>query len=131
MTGASEQNGAKTILLVDDEPSVRAIVMKILRRANYAVIEASDGEHAVRVANAHSGPIDLVVTDMYMPGLHGPEVVRQLRLGRPDLRALFMSGYADHDSRSGVPSGANFLNKPFSGAELAAAVKSALDGPAL
>jgi two-component system, cell cycle sensor histidine kinase and response regulator CckA len=119
----------KTILLVDDEQSVRAIVVKILRRANYNVLEAEDGAAALRIADSHDGEIDLLISDMYMPGLRGPEVAQALAPKRPGLRVLFMSGYADQDSRSGVPLGANFLNKPFSGKELGAAVEAALNGP--
>jgi CheY-like chemotaxis protein len=122
-------NESKTILLVDDEHSVRAIVVKILRRANYNVLEAEDGAAALRISDSHTGEIDLLISDMYMPGLRGPEVAKALAPKRPGLRVLFMSGYADQDSRSGVPFGANFLNKPFSGKELAAAVAAALDGP--
>lgn len=121
----------ETILLVDDEQSVRAIVLKILRRAHYNVLEAENGEAALRIAEAHPGKIDLVITDMYMPGLRGPEVVERLAPTRPGLRALFISGYADQDARTGVPGGANFLNKPFSGQELASAVEKVLKGPAI
>ena len=121
---------SKIILLVDDEQSVRAIVVKILRRANYDVLEAEDGAAALRISDSHAGEIDLLISDMYMPGLRGPEVAKALLPKRPGLRVLFMSGYADQDSRSGVPLGANFLNKPFSGKELTAAVEAALDGPA-
>ncbi|MFL5524809.1 MAG: response regulator, partial [Gemmatimonadaceae bacterium] len=118
-------------LLVDDEHSVRAIVLKILRRAHYHVLEAENGEAALRVAAEHPGKIDIVITDMFMPGLRGPEVVQKLAPTRPGLRALFMSGYADQDARTGVPAGANFLNKPFSGQELTAAVEAVLNGPAI
>jgi DNA-binding NtrC family response regulator len=116
---------------VDDEQSVRAIVVKILRRAKYNVIEAENGEAALQIAKAHPGKIDVVLTDMYMPGLRGPEVVQAIAPLRPGLRALFMSGYADQDSRTAVPVGANFLNKPFSGQELTAAVEAVLKGPTL
>ncbi|MFL5489699.1 MAG: response regulator [Gemmatimonadaceae bacterium] len=126
---ASDPEQKKTILLVDDEHSVRAIVLKILRRAHYNVLEAESGEAALRIAAEYAGQIDLVVTDMFMPGLRGPEVVQQLAPLRPGLRALFMSGYADQDARTGVPAGANFLNKPFSAQELAAAVEAVLKGP--
>jgi two-component system cell cycle sensor histidine kinase/response regulator CckA len=116
----------RTILLVDDEQAVRLIVVKILRRANYNVIEAASGEEALKIADARAGTIDLVVTDMFMPGMRGPEVIQNLMVKRPGLRVLFMSGYADHDPKLGVPFGASFLGKPFSGQELAAAVESAL-----
>lgn len=119
----------RTILLVDDEPAVRSIVLRILKRAKYTVLEAENGESALKLAEEHEGPIDLVITDMFMPGLRGPEVVQRLAPKRPGLRALFMSGYADQDARTGVPAGANFLNKPFSAQELAAAVEAVLKGP--
>ena len=128
---APEPGLKETILLVDDEQSVRAIVLKILRRAHYNVLEAENGETALRIAEAHPGKIDLVITDMYMPGLRGREVVERLAPLRPGLRALFISGYADQDARTGVPNGANFLNKPFSGQELASAVVKVLNGPAI
>lgn len=118
-----------TILLVDDEQSVRAIVLKILRRADYNVLEAESGDAALRIAETHPGRIDLLITDMFMPGLRGPEVATRLAMTRPGLRVLFMSGYADQDARTGVPAGANFLNKPFSGADLAKAVEAVLRGP--
>lgn len=118
-----------TILLVDDEQAVRSVVLRILKRANYKVLEAENGEAALKLADEHEGRIDLVITDMFMPGLRGPEVVQRLAPKRPGLRALFMSGYADQDARTGVPAGANFLNKPFSAQELAAAVEAVLDGP--
>lgn len=120
----------KTILLVDDEQSVRAIVMKILQRANYKVLEAESGAAALKISDSHPEKIDLLISDMFMPGLRGPEVALALAPKRPGLRVLFMSGYADQDSRSGVPQGANFLNKPFSGKELAAKVAEVLRGPA-
>jgi two-component system cell cycle sensor histidine kinase/response regulator CckA len=129
LPGKSSEVGSKTILLVDDEQSVRAIVLKILRRANYKVLEAENGEAALKISDSHPEKIDLLLSDMYMPGLRGPEVADALAPKRPGLRVLFMSGYADQDSRSGVPLGANFLNKPFSGKELAAAVEAALNGP--
>ncbi len=130
MTGP-EPGQKETILLVDDEQSVRAIVLKILRRAKYNVLEAENGEAALKIADTHPGKIDLVLSDMYMPGLRGPEVVERLAPKRPGLRALFMSGYADQDARTGVPAGANFISKPFSGQELAAAVEAVLRGPTI
>jgi two-component system cell cycle sensor histidine kinase/response regulator CckA len=128
MADAPEEE-RRTILLVDDEESVRAIVLKILRRANYNVIPAESGQAAIRAAAAHDGKIDLVVSDMYMPGMRGPEVVQALSKLRPGLRALFMSGYTDQDARTAVPHGANFLHKPFSGQELTDAIEAVLRGP--
>ena len=115
-----------TILLVDDEQSVRAIVLRILRRANFNVLEAATGQDALRISDSHAGTIDLLVTDMFMPGMRGPEVADQLIAKRPGIRVVFMSGYSDHDPKAGIPCGAGFLSKPFSGQELAAAVETAL-----
>jgi two-component system cell cycle sensor histidine kinase/response regulator CckA len=131
MTGANDPTEPRTILLIDDEESVRAIVVKILRRAKYNVIEAANGDAALKLAAEHTGKIDIIVTDMYMPGMRGPEVVKALVSTRADLRALFMSGYADQDGRTAVPAGANFLHKPFSGQQLTAAIEDVLKGPTL
>jgi two-component system, cell cycle sensor histidine kinase and response regulator CckA len=120
-----------TVLLVDDEQSVRSIVMRILRRAQYNVIAAESGDEALKLAANHPGKIDVVVTDMYMPGMRGPEVVVALGKIRPGLRALFISGYADQDVGTAVPPGANFLHKPFSGQDLTAAIEAVLRGPAV
>ena len=127
-SGATDGTEPKTILLVDDEQSVRSIVMKILRRANYNVLEADGGESALAVSESHAGTIDLVISDLYMPGLHGPAVAEKLSAVRPGLKVLFISGYADNDvvGRTGVPPGSNFLQKPFSGQDLTAAVSAAL-----
>jgi DNA-binding NtrC family response regulator len=118
----------RTILLIDDDQSVRSIVKRILQRASYKILEAESGEAAVKLVESHIGTIDLVVTDLHMPGLNGPEVVKMLATVRPGLKVLFMSGYAEHDvvARTGVPGGANFLHKPFSGQELTAAVTKAI-----
>ena len=129
MPGSKPNNSVKTILLVDDEQSVRSIVVKILRRANYNVLEAENGAEALSIAESHPEKIDLLISDMFMPGLRGPEVAQALAPKCPGLRVLFISGYADRDLRSGVPAGANFLNKPFSGKELASAVDAVLKAP--
>ena len=119
----------KTILLIDDEQSVRSIIVRILRRANYNVLEADGGDAALALAASHPGKIDLVISDLYMPGHHGPAVAEKLAAVRPGLRILFISGYADNDvvGRAGVPPGSNFLQKPFSTEDLAAAVTAAMD----
>jgi CheY-like chemotaxis protein len=128
MTGPAPQAESRTILLVDDEPSVRSIIVKILRRAKYNVLEAESGAAALGVVEKHRGTIDVVIADLNMPGQQGPEVVKALTALRPELKVLFISGYAEHDvvARTGVVGGANFLHKPFSGQELIAAVVGAL-----
>jgi DNA-binding NtrC family response regulator len=128
MPGSAATPGSATILLVDDEESVRSIVTKILRRGGYTVLEADSGAGALAVAQTYPAHIDMVITDLHMPGAQGPEVVKQLLAVLPDLRVLFISGYADHDvvARTGVGGGANFLHKPFSGKDLTDAVEAAL-----
>lgn len=124
---SASDTAARTILLVDDEESVRAIITKILGRAGHQVLEAVHGQGALRLAAAYDGPIDLLITDMYMPGLRGPEIVERLRQTRPGIHVLFMSGFTDEDvARSGLDPALSFLRKPFTIQELTEAVQSAL-----
>ena len=117
------------ILVVEDERPVRALMKKILGRKGYVVLEAADGEDALRVAAAFPGEIHLLVTDLVMPGLGGREVAERLVGERPDLRTIFVSGYtADEVVRRGVVSGEHvFLGKPFTPAALVACVGDVLE----
>jgi two-component system, cell cycle sensor histidine kinase and response regulator CckA len=102
-----------TILVVDDDEALRALLCLILRRAGYLVLEAASGNEALQLAEIHAP--DLVVCDVVMPGLSGPETVRRLVVLRPGLRTLFISGYdaADVRRQHGVASeGAAFMQKP-------------------
>lgn len=115
-----------TILLVDDDEAVRAIIIKILGRHGHKVLEAEHGADALRLAAGYAEKIDLLITDTYMPGLRGPEIYEKLKASRPDVNVLFMSGYDAEDlARSGVDPSA-FLRKPFSVEELSAAVDASL-----
>jgi DNA-binding NtrC family response regulator len=128
--GMTRLSGGSTILLVDDEESVRAIVTKILTKQGHKLLEAEHGADAVRLAACHDGKIDLLITDMYMPGLRGPEIFEKLRETRPDIGVLYMSGYGDEDvARSGVALETGFLKKPFTVQELRDAVTKALSEP--
>lgn len=130
LEGETTADSGVTILLVDDEESVRAIVTKILTRQGHNVLEAEHGADALRLAAAYDGKIDLLISDMYMPGLRGPEIIEKLRPSRPGIAVLFMSGYADEDvTRSGVAPGSRFLRKPFTVQELSEAVRNALEEP--
>jgi two-component system cell cycle sensor histidine kinase/response regulator CckA len=123
-------SGGSTILLVDDEESVRAIVKKILARQGHKILEAEHGADALRLAAGYDGRIDLLITDMYMPGLRGPEIFEKLLEKRPGIRVLYMSGYGDEDvARSGVAPESGFLRKPFTVQELGDAVRNALSDP--
>ncbi|HEU5098954.1 MAG TPA: response regulator [Roseiflexaceae bacterium] len=120
--------GHETVLLVEDEVDVRQFAARVLRGLGYTVVEAANSTEALE--RALQRPIQLLVTDMVMPGLSGSELAAQL-LGRdPDLKAIYMSGYtADRVVRDGwAEVGVAFLSKPFSGADLAQLVRATLDG---
>jgi PAS domain S-box-containing protein len=125
----SSIRGSETVLVVEDENTVRLIAVGNLRKAGYRVLEARDGEEALQVAAAHDGPIHLVLTDVIMPGIHGPTLVKRLQEGRPEVRALYMSGHADDALlHHGVIDGSlAFLEKPFTRRELTRKVREVLD----
>ena len=121
--------GTETVLVVEDEDGVRAPVRRILVAHGYRVLEASDGPSAIEIAEHHAGKIDLLLTDVVMPGMNGGELARRLRLLRPGIRVVFMSGYsAEAVATHGVLSpGAAFLQKPFSVEELLERLREALE----
>ena len=124
---AATPRGSETVLLAEDERSVRTLARRILERAGYTVIEASSAAEAE--ARAATMPVmHLLLTDVMMPGGTGPELFRQLASTRPELRVLFMSGYAEHDllDRAAV-AGAPFLRKPFTVDGLLSRVREILD----
>ncbi|MFL5544028.1 MAG: response regulator [Gemmatimonadaceae bacterium] len=119
---------AETILLVEDEASVRGLAKRILAQEGYRVLEASDGAIALRLSAGHVGEIDLVLTDVAMPNLGGRGLVEELRELSPDLRVLFMSGYPKEEIfASKVDADRTpYLQKPFTGESLLAEVRAAL-----
>jgi two-component system cell cycle sensor histidine kinase/response regulator CckA len=126
---AMTPRGAETVLLVEDEPAVRALAAGMLRSFGYTVLEASQGDEALAVSDAHRGPVDLLVTDVVMPGMRGPEVAHRLRVRRPGVRVLFVSGYGG-DMMAPLGTRVDFLQKPFTADDLARRVRKALDRPA-
>src|SRR6267143_2013503 len=108
--------GDGTILLVEDEAALRVLAAESLKRLGYTVIQAGNGLEALAVADQHSGDIDIVVTDVVMPRMGGPELVEKLRQKRDGLAVIFMSGYTDGAilENARIGSGAILLNKPFS-----------------
>ena len=124
--------GKETILLVDDEKSLRKLGKRVLSQAGYRVLEASDGAMALRIAAEEVGEIDLVLTDIEMPTLGGRGMVDELHEMSPEIRVLFMSGYTDNEIlRRGIrTSETDFLQKPFTAESLCAAVRSVLAKPA-
>jgi len=119
----------ETILLVEDEPQVRELVMKMLARAGYRTLPAGSGEEALRVAAGHGGTIDLLMTDVVMPGMNGRDLAERLILSHPGLKVLYSSGYArDVISRHGLlEEGLSFLPKPYSSRELTRRIRAMLD----
>ncbi len=119
----------ETILLVEDEHAVRNFVTRLLDRAGYHVIVAASPEEADAIAGAHAGQIDLLVTDVVMPGRNGAELAAGLHVRRPEMRTLFMSGYTEdaivHDGV--LDAGVAFIGKPFAPATFLAKVRDALD----
>lgn len=113
--GSETMRGSETVLLVEDEDAVRSLVREILELDGYAVIEARDGAEALVLTRKHSGPIDLLLTDVVMPGMSGRELAEQLTRARPTLKVLYTSGYTDDAVlRHGVlADGQAFLQKPF------------------
>jgi two-component system cell cycle sensor histidine kinase/response regulator CckA len=117
--------GSGTVLLVEDEPMVRAVAERALTRHGYRVITADNGEEALEQLGKGEH-IDLLISDVVMPGMDGPTVVREARKSRPDLKILFMSGYAEEQLRNSIDiENVNFLPKPFSVTELAEAARRA------
>jgi two-component system, cell cycle sensor histidine kinase and response regulator CckA len=119
----------ETVLLVEDEPAIRTAIARVLRSNGYKVIEASNGGEALRVADAAEGTIDLLLTDVMMPGMGGKELVQRLLAVKPGIRVMLMSGYTDDDSLRGDLAAARyvFLQKPFSAKQVVAAVRELLD----
>jgi two-component system cell cycle sensor histidine kinase/response regulator CckA len=119
----------ETILVVDDEPGIRGLIRKILRREHYNVLEAVSGEDALTVALSQAGSIQLLLTDVIMPGLSGPELARRMCEASPDLKVLFISGYVGEDGTlpEKLPFGFTFLPKPFTLGALVNKVRETLD----
>lgn len=103
-----------TVLVVEDEPAVRSLMTRILRQRGYTPLEAANGRQALEIANAFSGIIDLLITDVIMPGMSGGELAAQLDKIRPGIKALFISGYGESSiARHVAINSEAILRKPF------------------
>jgi PAS domain S-box-containing protein len=124
-------HGTETILLVEDEDAVRALTRRILEQFGYTVVEAPGGADALRFTERYSGPLDLLVTDVVLPGLNGRELAERLERMRPGLRVLYLSGYTDDAvvAHGVLHAEVAFLQKPFTMEALARKVRHTLDAP--
>jgi signal transduction histidine kinase len=113
--------GSETILLVEDDEAVRKLARQVLVSRGYTVLEADNGQTALRIAETHTGPLDLLVTDVVMPKMDGHELHARLSALRPDLPVVFMTGFSDVEI-GGKP----FIAKPFSGTRLLRTIREAL-----
>ena len=122
--------GSETVLVVEDQEGVRRFVEHVLEHGGYVVIGAADPAAALRAASTNR-PIDLLLTDVVMPGASGVELLASLRVTRPGLRVLFMSGFADDAvvHRGIIDPAAAFLPKPFTGPALTRKIREVLDAP--
>jgi CheY-like chemotaxis protein len=124
------KRGRETILLVEDEPAILKMTMRILEGLGYQVMAASSAGEAISLAQDFSGNIHLLLTDVVMPEMNGRDLARTILTMHPNLRRLFMSGYtANVIAHHGVlDEGVNFIQKPFSREQLGAKIREALDG---
>ncbi len=129
---AEEETTLESILVVEDEGGIRALVRKILRRQGYQVIEASNGEEALRLLAEESTKVDLLLTDVMMPGMNGVELSQKALAQDGSLKVLFVSGYTDESvlEAGQFPAGTAFLQKPFTLGSLLGKVREVLDGGA-
>jgi PAS domain S-box-containing protein len=126
--------GTETILLVEDDPTVRSLVSKLLAARGYAILGVADGEEAIERFGATKRPIHLIISDLMMPGLDGRETVERIRSIEPATKALYMSGYTNDaiiQNGAELQPGTSFIQKPFSGDQLASSVRGLLDGLAV
>jgi len=120
-------HGHETILLVEDEETLRKLTLNVLQSMGYTVLEAGHGAEACRISHKHTAKIDLLLTDVVMPGMNGPALAQQLSAQRPEIKVLYMSGYTGQAVGQGIlPEGSNFLPKPFTREKLGRRVREAL-----
>ena len=126
---AEPARGSETLLLVEDEDSLRRLTREILEDAGYFVLEAESGHRGLSVSREHPGPIPLLITDVVMPGLSGPRMAERLALERPEMRVLFASGYTDEalGPHGVLMTGIDFIQKPYRSEDLLARVRTILD----
>jgi len=128
-TPMEDLGGSETVLIVEDDSSLRKLARSVLKQKGYKILEAENGEEALKVSKAHDGSIDLMITDVVMPKMGGKETAERLQALYPQMKVIYMSGYTDNAiAHQGVLApGLNFLEKPFSPKVLARKVREVLD----
>ena len=123
------QRGTETILVVDDEDSLRNVIVDLLAQLGYRMLSARNGSEALHLAQEYAGRIDVLLSDVIMAGLPGPELAQQLILARPEMKVIFMSGFADSSlAPDGVlKPGTVLVQKPFTVRALSAKLREVLD----
>ncbi len=129
-SGETDLRGGETVLVVEDDEIVRKLVSSVLTRHGHTVLLAESAEEALRLAAGHEGKIDIMVADVIMPGMNGPELAEEIAAQRPDMPVLFVSGYAESAiMHEGVlDEGIHFMQKPFGPEKLLRRIRSVLDG---
>jgi DNA-binding NtrC family response regulator len=129
-TEARLLTGTETILLVEDDANLRNLARQVLQNLGYTVLEAADGEKALKRATDHSSNIDLLLTDVVMPGMSGKRLADELVKVQPNLKILFMSGYTENAiaRHSVLTPGIQFIQKPFSLTALTTKIREVLNG---
>ena len=131
-SGSEEGRRPTTILVVDDEPSVLALVRTMLWRAGFTVLEAPGGDEALSLASGHTEPIQLLLTDVLMPGINGYALAEKITAVRPETKVLFMTGYRDKvvlESTGRPISDSPLIRKPFTAHNLVAKIEEMLEHP--
>jgi DNA-binding NtrC family response regulator len=128
-TSATLPGGTETVLLIDDDERLRALLRRVLEHYGYSVFEANDGDEAIELLAGYEGPIDLVITDVVMPGLTGRALVERLAAGRSPFKVLVISGYPQSDAvqHDVLALRMEFLAKPFEIADFVRFVRDLLD----
>jgi len=129
ITPIHDLSGSEAVLIVEDEDSLRKLLRTVLKHRGYKILEAENGEDALRISNEHEGTIDLMITDVVMPKMGGKETAERLELLHPQMKVIYMSGYTDDAivHHGVLAPGLNFLEKPFSPEKLAHKVREVLD----
>jgi CheY-like chemotaxis protein len=125
---AAPRSGAQTVLVVDDEPEVRDLIREILQLQDYVVLEAGDRDSALALAGRHAGAIDLMVVDVGVPPLLADEWVKRVRITRPDIKVVYVSGYLSDEGSMDAPKLGPLLQKPFTVGAFTKLIRLVLSG---